>query len=193
MAERGSFGGSRLNLAFLIQPLHVPEERLEALRRLMDVHDSRGFVARVANRVRYPRRHGRSLAGTYGAPVSVHEDLESALDHLVALLSSRVHVNRGPGIRGSTQFVASKSSPAVSSVLRVISHHIPIPGRKSSRRSSPPGVSRDGGFGLVSVGHGGPFRQARPARPLRAEAPASQFGLWTKLCLQLHRCTSRFA
>src|SRR5688572_10609079 len=38
-------GGTRilrrepLDLAFVDQPVHVPKERLEALRRLMDVHD----------------------------------------------------------------------------------------------------------------------------------------------------------
>ena len=85
----------------------------------------------------------RFLAGMDGAPVAVHEDLERAVDHLVALRRSGGRTG-GPGIWGSIQLVASKSSPEVSLVLRVISHHIPIPGRKSSWRSSPPEVSRDG-------------------------------------------------
>src|SRR6187551_3515943 len=42
---------------------------------------------------------------------------------------------------GSSQFVASKRSPPVSVVLRVISHRIPIPGWKSRLRSSP-GIDR---------------------------------------------------
>ncbi len=71
--------------------------------------------------MRHPRRHRHLLDDTDGAPVSVHEDLERALDRLIALLSRRAHVNGGPGVRGSTEFMASNSLPDVSSVLRVIS------------------------------------------------------------------------
>src|SRR4051794_38174837 len=91
-----------LDLAFVDQPVHVPKERLKALRRGMDVDDPRGLIARVLNRVRHTRRHGRRLAGTDAAPVAVHEDLERALDDLVALLSPR---------EGQASEARSNSSP----------------------------------------------------------------------------------
>ena len=96
MAERGSFGGS-LYLAFVDEPVHVAEERLEALSRLMDVHDPRVLVARVPNRMRHPGGDGRCLADVDGAPLAVHENLERALDHPVGLLGGRMHVHGRSG------------------------------------------------------------------------------------------------
>ena len=50
----------------------------------MDVHDSRGFVARVPNRMRHPRRHGRFVAGQV-KPQGEHQ--------ILAVLSGRIRMN----------------------------------------------------------------------------------------------------
>jgi hypothetical protein len=85
-----------------------------------------------------------------------------------------VNVNGTAGIRGSIQLVASTSSPEVSSVLRVISHHIPIPWRKSSRRSSPLDISRDADS-RWSDSDTVPFREAPGSRlPLERRGQAGR-------------------
>src|SRR5215211_2511693 len=164
-------GGARifrrepLDLAFLDQPVHVPKERLEALRRAVDVDDPRGLIARVPNRVRHARRHGRLLAGTDGAPVAVHEDLERALDHLIALLSRRVHVNgraRHTGldpVRGLEQLAGR-----VLGAARDLPPH-PHPGTEIEPAIVAAGHRARWGFALVRFGHRRPFRKAPGSRP----------------------------
>jgi hypothetical protein len=53
-----------------------------------------------------------------------------------------MHVNRRSGHPGVDPVRRFESSPAVSSLLRVISHRIPIPGWKSSWLSALAGVAR---------------------------------------------------
>src|SRR4051812_21720143 len=174
-------GGARilrrepLDLAFVDQPVHVPKERLEALRRAMDVDDPRGLIARVPNRVRHARSHGRLLAGTNGAPVAVHEDHERAIDDLVALLSPRVHVNgraRHPGldpVRGLEQLAGG-----VGCAARDLPPHSQ-PGTEVEPAIVAAGRLARCGFAVVRFGHGGPFPGgARLAAP--AGAPGRQFG-----------------
>src|SRR5215211_2163982 len=191
-------GGARilrrepLDLAFVDQPVHVAKERLEALRRAMDVDDPRGLIARVLNRVRHARRHGRLLAGTDGAPASVHEDLERALDDLVALLSPRVHVNgraRHPGldpIRGLEQLAGGIGCAARD--LPPHSH----PGTEVEPAIVAAGLLARCGFAVVRFGHGGPFPEA-PGSRLRLERRAGSSAAGEKLRLPLPRATSAFA
>src|SRR5215210_5919569 len=126
--------------------------------------------------MRHPRSHGRLLAGTDGAPVTVHEDLEGALDHLVALLSRRVHVNgraRHTGldpVRGLEQLAGRVLGAACD-----LPPH-PHPGTEIEPAIVAAGHLARWGFALVRFGHRGPFRKgARLVAP--AGAPGREFGI----------------
>jgi hypothetical protein len=120
-----------LDLAPLYQRVHVAKERLELLCRSVDVDDSDRLGAGVSKCVRDTGGHSRRFSGAHRPPFAVDAHLQRPFDDLVALLGGRVDLHRRPGMCGSTQFVASNNSPSVSSVLRVISHRIPIPAWKS--------------------------------------------------------------
>src|SRR4051812_36812600 len=181
-----------LDLSFVDQPVHVPKERLEALRGAMDVDDPRGLIARVPNRVRHARRHGRLLAGTHAAPVAVHEDLERALDDLVALLSPRVHVNgraRHPGLDPIRRL--KQLAGGVGCAARDLPPH-PQPGTEVEPAIVAAGRLARCGFAVVRFGHGGPFPEA-PGSRLRLERRAGSSAAVKKLRLPLPRATSAFA
>src|SRR3954447_4504812 len=163
MAERGSFGGSRLILPSWISLCMSRKNDSKRCAGAMDVDDPRGLIARVPNRVRHARRHGRLLAGTHAAPVAVHEDLERALDDLVALLSPRVRVNgraRHPGLDPIRRL--EQLAGGVGCAARDLPPHSQ-PGTEVEPAIVAAWRLARCGFAVVRFGHGGPFRR-RPAR-----------------------------
>src|SRR4051794_37284923 len=114
-----------------------------------------------------PARTGRRLPFMK----TVHEDLERALDDLVALLSPRVHVNgraRHPGldpIRGLEQLAGG-----VGCAARDLPPHSQ-PGTEVEPAIVTAGRLARCGFAVVKFGHGGPFPEG-PA----AGAPSRKFG-----------------
>src|SRR5262249_50179602 len=123
-----------LHLARAGQRVEPPEEPLECQGGPGHVDQPDLGPALVLERVGRARRGGDRLTPRPRPPLAAAAHVERPGHHRVALLRVWVDVQGRPPKPGASTLTASNSSPSVSAVDWVISHHIPI-GPKSSTRS----------------------------------------------------------